>query len=477
MKASYSYTDSEKNMRTLPDKPGGAAWLHCRKSRQGQALLLVTFAMIPMFAMLGLVTDVGYMQYLKGSAQSAADAAALAAVYRYNRTVYGSAMDCSASSWMCHETPWPCPAAIEHATNPAEAACLYAKKNGFSTANSRQSVTIVSGVSSAIPTSTAVNNGGWWITVRVTQTVPQLFSAVMGKTSGLVAARATTSVQPSLACVYALDPAAAQSYYQNGNTNFLSACGIYVNSSASPAMQGVGGAIVSAPFINVVGGVDWQGTMTPTASTGATSVADPLAAMPPPSQCSSTGGCAPAGCSTHAKALVINSDTTLSPGVYCAGIKVKNATVTFSAGTYILVGGGLSTQDSNSHVRGSGVLFYNSYDSANSYSPIDFNANSDVQISAATSGSNAGILYAQDRTCCDTAIPTDSFQGGADSYFEGVLYSPRSLVQFAGNASLSIAHYTVVVARQFAVQGSSAMNNDYSHLVGGNPIKSVGLVE
>jgi len=464
-------------MRGHPKTPCETASFRCRQNSKGQALLLVTFAMIPMFAMLGLVADLGYMEYLKGSAQAAVDSAALAAVYRYNRTVYGSAMDCSASSWMCHETPWPCPAAIEHAANPVEAACLYAKKNGFSTSDPRQSVTIVSGVSSTIPTSTAVNNGGWWITVRIAQTVPQLFSSVLGKTSGLVAARATSSVQPSLACVYALDPVSVQGYYQNGNTNFLSACGIYVNSNASPAMQGVGGATVSAPFINVVGGVDWQGTMTPTAATGATSVADPLAAMPPPSQCSSTGGCAPAGCSTHANALVVNSDRTLSPGVYCAGIKVKNATVTFSPGTYVLVGGGLSTQDSNSHVRGSGVLFFNSYDSANSYSPIDFNANSDVQISAATSGSNAGILYMQDRTCCATTVPTDSFQGGANSYFEGVLYSPRSLVQFAGNASLSIAHYTVVVARRFAVQGSSFMNNDYSHLVGGNPIKSVGLVE
>jgi len=35
----------------------------------------------------------------------------------------------------------------------------------------------------------------------------------------------------------------------------------------------------------------------------------------------------------------------------------------------------------------------------------------------------------------------------------------------------------VVVARQFSVQGSSTMNNDFSKLVAYNPIKTVGLVE
>ncbi|HEY5162211.1 MAG TPA: hypothetical protein VII81_04285, partial [Terriglobales bacterium] len=70
-----------------------------------------------------------------------------------------------------------------------------------------------------------------------------------------------------------------------------------------------------------------------------------------------------------------------------------------------------------------------------------------------------------------------SFQGGATSFFEGIIYTPRSLVQFAGNPSLDLAHYTIVVARRFAVQGTATMNNDFSKLTGGNPIKQVGLVE
>jgi hypothetical protein len=50
-------------------------------------------------------------------------------------------------------------------------------------------------------------------------------------------------------------------------------------------------------------------------------------------------------------------------------------------------------------------------------------------------------------------------------------------VKFAGNPSLSISHYTIVIARRFAVQGTGTMNNDFSHLASGNPLKHVGLVE
>ena len=40
----------------------------CRRS--GQVLLMVTFALIPMFGILGLVTDFGYMHFVKMSAHT-----------------------------------------------------------------------------------------------------------------------------------------------------------------------------------------------------------------------------------------------------------------------------------------------------------------------------------------------------------------------------------------------------------------------
>ncbi len=452
--------------------------------RSGQAVLLVTLSLVPMIGMVSLVTDAGYLYYVKNSAQAAADSAALAALYRFNATISGSAFTCSSYEWICHRDPGPCPAGLTSGSNPPETACMYAKQNGFDTADPKNTVTIQSGVTGTLPTAPGVGGVGYWVTVRVTRSVPLLFAAVLGNKEGAVAARASAALHPGLGCVYALDPTAPGSFYQNGTTTFQAACGVYVNSNdPSAALEGNGGAVLQTSMINVVGGYDWQGTIDPTPNTGVSPVLDPLSYLQAPSPCAPAGGCDAADCSVHPNRVDINSDTTLSPGTYCGGIRVKNATATFSPGTYIIVGGGISTQDTNSHIRqstvteGDGLLFYNTYNSTHSYSPIDFNANSDVQIAAATTGPYSGVLYMQDRSCCSTTIPTESFQGGATSFFEGIIYAPRSLVQFAGNPTLDIAHYTIVVARRFSVQGSSTMNNDYSHLVGGNPIKTVGLVE
>ena len=62
--------------------------------RRGQVLLMVTLALIPLFGILGLVTDIGYMQFVKMSAQTAAEAAAQAAIISYHETVGGSNAVC-----------------------------------------------------------------------------------------------------------------------------------------------------------------------------------------------------------------------------------------------------------------------------------------------------------------------------------------------------------------------------------------------
>ena len=461
--------------------------------RRGQVILLVTFALIPLAGMVGLVTDIGYMRYVQRSAQKAADAAVLAAISNYKRNNTGSVFSCgtgtTAPSWACNtSTPYTCPGALTSASNPVEDACLYAQLNGFNPiAGSSQSVLINSGASPSasnpIPTAPGVNNGTWWITARVAQKVPSLFSAVLGNTSGLVAARASAAIQPGIACVYALDPSAQGAYSQNGSTVFNANCGIYVDSNnSSAAMLGNGGATINASSINVVGGVSWQGTINPAPFTGVAPFPDPLNSLPTPSPCDSVTGCDAANCPNNSKPFVVSSDTPLSAGTYCGGIWVKSGKAQFGAGHYIIVGGGIGTQDTNSIITGSNVFIYNTYDKHNSFAPISFSANSSVQLSAPDDDPPySGILYFEDRGCCSSGMQTDSFQGGSASYFQGTIYAPASLVQFAGNPAVGVASstakYTVVVARMFSLQGTSNMSNDFSNVAGGNPIKVVALVE
>ena len=96
------------------------------KRSQGQAMLLVTIALIPMLGLVGLVTDIGYMQYVQRSAQTAADAAARSAAFRFHKTIAGSTLTCADlaySSWICHPDPGvPCPTGLTSATNPVETA-------------------------------------------------------------------------------------------------------------------------------------------------------------------------------------------------------------------------------------------------------------------------------------------------------------------------------------------------------------------
>jgi Flp pilus assembly protein TadG len=466
------------------------------RNRRGQTVLLLTGAIIPLAGLVGLVTDIGYMHYVQRSAQKAADAAVLAAIAKYNTSNAGSAFNCPASTgdptWPCNNpTPYMCAGGLTGATNPVEDACLYAQLNGFDpAANTNQKVTINSSVNvsstNPIPTAIGVNNGAWWITARVAQKVPNLFSAVLGNNSGWVDARASAAIQPGLACVYALDPVAQGTYYQNGNTTFNANCGIYVNSNnASAAMLGNGGSSVTATSIQVVGGVSWQGSISPTPQTNISPFPDPLRNLPTPSQCGyATTGCDSANCPNNSKPFVVSSDTTLSPGTYCGGIFVKSGTATFSQGRYIIVGGGIGTQDTNSIIVANNVFIYNTYDKHNTFAPINFSANSSEQMSAPNDDPPySGILYFEDRQCCTASgMQTDSFQGGATSYFQGTIYAAPSLVQFAGNPSLGVtstqtAKYTVVVARRFSVQGTSMMSNDFSNVTGGNPIKVVALVE
>jgi len=152
---------------------------------------------------------------------------------------------------------------------------------------------------------------------------------------------------------------------------------------------------------------------------------------------------------------------------------------------YILKGGGLSTQDSNSHITGTGVTLYNTYDPSsgspaiNTYAPFNIVASSTATLTAPTTGTYAGVLIMEDRrittTSCGGSLCTDNFGGGAAAAYTGIIYGPKSLMNFYGNAALTA--YTIIVSYRLAMNGTTDINNDYSSLPTGNPIKITTLVE
>lgn len=157
-----------------------------RKARRGQALVMITTSLIMMCGMMGLAVDLGWGYFVKKQAQRAADAAAMATVEQGLAKVgVASTFTCGGTFGVVCGTAYQCPAS-PNATPPiseTDAGCLYAKQNGFSTgASTLQNVLIDTNINastaSPIPTAPGLK-ADYWATVRVSQRIPQLFSAVM----------------------------------------------------------------------------------------------------------------------------------------------------------------------------------------------------------------------------------------------------------------------------------------------------------
>jgi hypothetical protein len=89
-----------------------------------------------------------------------------------------------------------------------------------------------------------------------------------------------------------------------------------------------------------------------------------------------------------------------------------------------------------------------------------------VNLVAPTTGSLAGILFFQDRSIVGGAA--SNLSGGASATLQGALYFSTTALTYSGGAS---AAYTVVVAKTVTFSGGVTLNNNFSSLPGGSPIK------
>ncbi len=439
---------------------------HRARNCRGQILIMATLVVIPLFGMLGMVTDLGYMHFVKMSTQSAAEAAAQAAMIDFHATNGSSNPSCA--TVVCTTGQTNCTPSITTPQNSIEHGCMYAQAHGF---NGTGSVTYETGVSGTPPTASGSGTASYWVTFRAYQRVPQLFSAVMGNLSGMVVGRSTAAVVGATDCIYALNPNASGAISVAGTASLISACGVLVDSNNSCAISTVGNATLSAPEYDVVGNVCTHNPLSPAANTGIPPAGDPLAGLPVPASPNYT-------CNFVNYSSPNQSTVTIHPGVYCGGIHIGNSTVTLSPGNYIIVGGGLSTQSANSVVSGTGVMIYNTYGQTNNgnytYSGNSIAANSTATFTAPTTGPYAGILFFDDRTA-PTGNP-DVYGGGANAVYQGVIYDRNNGITMHGNSSIN-TQYTLVVADTISMVGTTAFNNNYSSLPTGSPIQQVMVVE
>ena len=437
-----------------------------RNSRSGQTLIMITLLIVPMCGVIGMVSDIGYMHFIKASAQTAAEAAARAAVIDFHSSNSGTGCG---GSVICATTATGCPSAITTPANSLEHGCMYAMQHGF-TNTGNQSVKYQAGSGTKPATVSGGPTATYWVTFYVAQKVPQMFSAILGNTNGMVVSRSTASLIGASDCIYALNPTASDAFSVKGTAAVTSSCGILVNSNDPyAALYTNGSTTLTAPEYDVVGGVSTHAPLTPTPTSGVSPISDPMSGLPVPATATYT-------CDNFNYSA--GGTKTLSPGVYCGGINPpSNANYTLSAGTYILVGGGLGVGN-NASLAGSGVMIYNTYGATTNhgtltYSPINISAGATVTLSAPTSGTYAGILFFEDRSA---PASFDTFGGNTNSYYEGTIYAKNAAITMYGTSSI-LAKYTILVADTISLVGTASFGNNYSLLPTGSPVTQVTIVE
>jgi hypothetical protein len=412
-------------------------------NQRGQALVFLTMALTLLFGMLGLTVDVGWMYFREQAARAAAESAAQAAV---SAAVASSpnGLACGVNHVVC-QTPTACPSQIGTPADNIQAGCLYARDNGFQVSTARQNVLMAANTTN---TTIAGIKSQYWVSVTVVETVPQTFSAILGKTLGTVSSRATAGLVGAIMgdCIYALNASNGNAMQVTGNGNVNSGCGIWVNSSSATALQVKGNGVIAvgAGGINIVGNDTGSNTnISPAPTIGVAHFSDPLAGIPDPVVRS---------CDHASQVSISSGSPVLNPGVYCGGISISGGTATFNPGMYVLNGGGLAVSGTP-NISGSGVVFYNTGDATHAFSSINVAGQATVTLSAPITGPYSNMLFLEDRSKGSDAV-LNTFSGGATVNLTGVMYARNSMVVYAGGSAGSSPKFGIV-ADEVQVTGNA----------------------
>ena len=183
-----------------------------RSGERGQAALFTAMSLTVMMGLMGMVVDMGWAYWRKEAAGTAATSAALSAAMAASLAT-NQACGTDTAHWSC--TTLQCPASPPTTpTSNLGNGCLYAKQNGFVNTG-RQSVTLTGG------TGTSPVSGispAYWVSATVSESIPTLFSAVIGQPWTQVSVKSTAAIFAGSAggCVFVLDQTADKAYQQSG---------------------------------------------------------------------------------------------------------------------------------------------------------------------------------------------------------------------------------------------------------------------
>lgn len=443
-----------------------------KNHRKQKGFIAVSFAVMitALVGFAGIAVDTGYLQWNKRRIQIAADAAAMGALREIEKSANSEAI--------------------------TAAGLNDSSMNGFTNGTANTQVQIYNPpISGAYAGSTHPHA----VQAIVKRNVPTLFMRMFGRNNVLIAADAvaeTTTVLGNIGgCIFALNKTMKSGLNVNGTTVDVNTnCSVIVESTNTDAFTMGGGAILKMGHeakVGVVGGWTLSGQTQILDISHSPAVArspvhiedpgDPFAGMAAPmlSNIGNTTIRVASGGVTYSKANK-PSDKKIQPGIYCGGIKLGDTdddTYTFMPGVYVLAGGGFSVTSGGAKAIGTGVTFYNTgtggtgyanWGCPNSdYTPIGLSGQGSLNLKAPTSGTFVGMLFFADRALGSGSGKFDQIVGGTGAVFDGALYFKKGSLKFAGSSSTN--GYTVLVADNISINGTSTLGNNYTSLANPNP--------
>lgn len=317
-----------------------------------------------------------------------------------------------------------------------------------------------------VKTSVSIEDGS--VTVQLSQVWSPLFVHLVSWQANPIVVSATAQVfgSSSLCIVGLMDYSIFASVHLDNNARIdAGGCSVHSNSTSKFSIRMDGMSRMTAESVCAAGGVLSLGsdTISPSAVTDCPQLPGPLADRPAPDY----GAC-------NAKSLVVDTDRTLSPGVYCAGLTITNgAQVRFSPGVFVIKDGPFVV-DGAAGIAGIDVGFY--FTGADSV--FDFRSDTHVDLEAPRDGPLAGILFFEDRDVPHSfdinALVPEKQPPGVRMHriasndarkLLGTIYLSKSVLMVDADAPVAdrSAYTALVVARLWLREGPTLyLNTDFA---------------
>ncbi|MBO9520180.1 MAG: hypothetical protein J7518_01480 [Nocardioidaceae bacterium] len=409
------------------------------RDETGAVAVIVAICALSLFVLAAIVVDLGLARDTRRQSQNAADASALAAA----NALYPAA---------CVNPAGAVPPCLLDAVSAAKsyAAVNFGVQEGdwASCAAPPAGFQPNAGSPACISFDSLTKPSKVWV-VMPTRDVKTGLGALAGVSSVPVASRAraalqTTGTYPCGLCV--IGPGT----HGVGNGDItVTGASVHMNGNLSAQPTSTTTVSPAGNTISVEGSAT-GGCCTPTATTGAGHLDDPLLGVltfPLPGTATATAKTNPC---------------TQGPGRYGA-FSVPNATCHLTAGLYVITG--LWDLKNNSLLQGAGVTLY--FTCGSPSAPVVCKntpggwldvKNGDTDLSAPTSGPLTGLAIAYDRT--NTAEL--SLQGNGNAQVTGTIYAPGSLLRFPGNSCATALNAVVIVGDVYSNGTQACLRLTYS---------------